>query len=161
MPLDERPCDGSKLTNGGWSCLSCGERYCTGHFTEHNAICNLGTKGSIKVNDQALIKSAEQASTAKVCLYTSGCRGKQPPHYGQFITCDSCCSISPQIVKKYATPEAKAKTHMKKTAEEKIKTKEAKLKRATDLAAFLEAEALLREDTTAKHEWFIIIMQRD
>jgi len=44
---------------------------------------------------------------------------------------------------------------MKKTAEEKIKTKEAKLKRATDSAAFLEAEALLQEDTTAKHEWFI------
>ena len=51
--------------------------------------------------------------------------------------------------------QQKRKVRNQKTPEEKLKTKEAKLKRATDLAAYQEAEDLLRADTEANHEWFV------
>ena len=76
-------------------------------------------------------------------------RRLQPPHYGQFETCDSCCVLNRKQHEKIKPVKRQ------KTAAEKLKAKEAKLKRTTDLAAFQESEDLLRADTAANHEWFV------
>ena len=129
MPNDERPPGHSSKNCGGWSCMSCGGRYCAGaagHFTEHNAICNPETKGPTKVPDQvpdqAFTKRAEQAAAPKICLSTHGCKGIQPPHVGQFTTCDSCRVIS-ESEKQRESWDTGAKRQ--KTPEEKLKAKEA------------------------------------
>ena len=142
---------------GKASCLSCGERYCPEHFTEHHASCNPEIKGDIKVHDQAFIRRAEKAAAPKICRcnLAGGCTGRQPPYYGQFETCDSCCVLDQ---KQHASK--KPGRRGTKTAAEKLKAKEAKLKRATDLAAFQEAEDLLRADTATNREWFVCNLPR-
>ena len=149
MPQDDRPSK-KHCHRGGWSCLSCGERYCAEHLTEHHGICNPEIKGDIKVPDQAYNKRAEQAAAPKTCLFSQGqgCRGKQPLHYGLFKTCNSCRVIDQKRKEKMKPGKRQ------KTAEESLTTKEAKLinKKATDLAAFQEDEDLLRADTEANHE---------
>ena len=151
MPTDERPGTNATITATQASCLSCGDCYCPEHFTEHHASCNPEIKGDIKVHDQAFVKRAEKAAAPKTCGYSmaGGCRGKQPPHYGQSETCDSYCVLNQKQHEKIKPVKRQ------KTAAEKLKAKEAKLKRATDLAAFQEAEDLLRADTAANDEWFV------
>ena len=72
------------------------------------------------------------------------------PHYGQFETCDSCRVLQKKHREKKINPVKR-----QQTAAEKLKAKESKLKRTTDLAAFQESEDLLRADTVANHEWFV------
>ena len=104
------------------------------------------------MHDQAFVKRTEKAAAPKTCCYDheGGCRGNQRPHYGQFETCDSCRVLNRKQHEKKIKPVKR-----QKTAAEKLKAKEAKVKRATDLAAFQEAEDLLRADTAANHEWFV------
>ena len=118
MPSDERP---SRATFFQASCLSCGERYCPEHHTEHHASCNPEIKGDIKVHDQAFVKRAEKAAAPKTCRYSmaGGRKGKQPPHYGQFETCDSCCVLNRKQHEKIKPVKRQ------KTAAEKLKAKEA------------------------------------
>jgi len=151
MPPYERP-TGCQYMDAQASCLSCGDRYCPEHYTEHHAICNPEITGDIKVHDQAFIKRAEKAAAPKTCFYDlkGGCRGNQPPHYGQFETCDSCRVLQKKHRDKRINPVKR-----QRTAAEKPKAKEAKLKRTNDLAAFQESEDLLRADTAANHEWFV------
>ena len=105
------------------------------------------------MQDQAFIKRADKAAAPKTCLYQhkGGCRGKQPPHYGQSETCDSCLVLG----QKRRDEQKITPVKRPKTAADKLKDKEAKLQQTIDLAAFQESEDLLRTDTAKNHEWFV------